>query len=364
MGNIRGAKVKKEEPVKKSALGRRDFMKIGAGTALTLSATTARCVPILRAQTQGKKSGANWWDAKPGPAGTGKPVSIDVHCHWAPTPYTDALAELGHPVTNPFPLNYDLDKRIKWMDEHGVQQHCMTLAGGMPWQMQNAEEGAHLARIINDAGIEAHIAHPTRFLVGIELPPRDPQLALDELNRCAGKPGVRAVHMVDSIERHDYLFDQGWAPVLARIEELGYPILFHQMDGEPNAYGGARNTGPLGLAMALDAPIEHTVMATKFIITGTLDKYPSLQIVLPHAGGAFPYLYGRVEHFLYHMRDPGAVKLERPFREYIRRFYYDYLIYYPEAFRFLVSMVGVDRIVVGTDSFAAQDIDYPNNVLN
>jgi predicted TIM-barrel fold metal-dependent hydrolase len=27
-------------------------------------------------------------------------------------------------------------------------------------------------------------------------------------------------------------------------------------------------------------------------------------------------------------------------------------------------MVGVDRIVVGTDSFAAQDIDYPNNVLD
>jgi predicted TIM-barrel fold metal-dependent hydrolase len=27
-------------------------------------------------------------------------------------------------------------------------------------------------------------------------------------------------------------------------------------------------------------------------------------------------------------------------------------------------MVGTDRIVVGTDDFAAKDVDYPNNVLD
>ncbi len=220
------------------------------------------------------------------------------------------------------------------MDDHGDQMHCMTLAGGMPWQRQTAAEGARLAQAINDAGIEAHIKHPDRFVVGIELAPRDPQLALVELNRCAGKPGVRAVHMCDSIERHDYIFDPGWAPVLARIEQLGYPIIFHQMGGEPNNYGGNRTAGPPDLAAGLDAPIEHAVMATKFIITGTLDKYPKLDMVLPHAGGAFPYLAGRVEHFLYHMGNPGAVKLDRPYREYIRRFHYDYLCYYPGGFPF------------------------------
>ena len=76
------------------------------------------------------------------------------------------------------------------------------------------------------------------------------------------------------------------------------------MDGVANAFGGARTAGPPNLASAIDAPIEHTFLATKFIYTGTLDKYPNLQIVLPHAGGAFPYLAGRVEHFLFHMNRP------------------------------------------------------------
>jgi aminocarboxymuconate-semialdehyde decarboxylase len=121
--------------------------------------------------------------------------------------------------------------------------------------------------------------------------------------------------------------------------------------------------GKINLTAGLDAPTDHTVLATKLIMTGTLDKYPKLEMILPHAGGAFPYLAGRIEHFLYHFNGP-QVTLARPFREYLRRFHYDYLIYYPEAFRFLVTMVGTDRIVVGTDIFAAKDVQYPNDVLD
>ena len=103
----------------------------------------------------------------------------------------------------------------------------------------------------------------------------------------AGKPGVRAVHLPDSIERHDYIIDPNFAPVLARIEELGLPIIFHQMDGVANNYGGDRVSGPPNLAAGLDAPIDHTVLATKLMMSGILDKYPKLEMVLPHAGGSF-----------------------------------------------------------------------------
>ena len=55
--------------------------------------------------------------------------------------------------------------------------------------------------------------------------------------------------------------------------------------------------------------------------------------------------------------------MERPFRDYLRRFHYDYLNYYPEALRFLIGEVGSDRIVIGTDLFAARDIEYPNSFV-
>ncbi|HKE26347.1 MAG TPA: amidohydrolase family protein [Bryobacteraceae bacterium] len=347
-----------EQQVKRATISRRDCLSIGACAAAMSLLNPGKA----SAQAPASK-GVPWWAARPGKGGVGKPVAIDMHSHWSPEPYNKALAELGQPLANLYPLDHDLDKRRQWMDDHGDLMHCLTLSGAMPWQRTSAQEGAHLAQVINDAGIQVHQKYPDRFVIGIELPIRDSELALKELNRVAGQPGVRAVHLPDSIERHDYIFDPGFAPVFARIQELNYPIIFHQMDGVANAFGGGRTVGPPNLAAGIDAPIEHTFLASKFIYTGTLDRYPNLQIVLPHAGGAFPYLAGRVEHFLFHMNNQGT-SIQHPFRDYLRRFHYDYLIYYPEALQFLMGLVGSDRIVVGTDNFAAKDVEYPAAVLD
>ena len=68
-----------------------------------------------------------------------------MHSHWSPEPYDKALADLGQPLANPYPLDHDLDKRRKWMDEHGDLMHCLTLSGAMPWQRVTPQQGAHLA---------------------------------------------------------------------------------------------------------------------------------------------------------------------------------------------------------------------------
>ena len=186
-------------------------------------------------------------------------------------------------------------------------------------------------------------------------------MALKEVNRVAGKPGMRAVHLPNSMEQRDYLFEPAFEPIFTRCQELGYPLLFHPLDGEANFYS-KRLVGPPSLTNWLGFTFEHATTAAKFITTGTLDKFPRLDIVLPHGGGAFPFIFARIEHGLYKMGSV-QVKLARPFKEYIRRFHYDYLNYYPEALRFLISAVGSDRIVIGTDLFAARDIEYPNSFV-
>jgi aminocarboxymuconate-semialdehyde decarboxylase len=345
-------KLKKEHTVKNTAAGRRDFLKAGGAAAL-----------IATLKTDAAWAQGETWNARPSKSGVGPPVSIDVHSHWFPEAYLKAVAELGHPVPDPYPLSFDLDKRRKWMEEHGVRTHILTLDARSPWQWASREDGLRLARIVNDAAIEAHTVFPDRFLGAVVAPIREPVLTLQEINRVAGKPGMKALHLPDSMERHDYLFEPDFAPVFARCQELGYPIIFHNMGGPANSFGADRDAGRPGLETALDATFDHAVVATKFILSGTLDKFPKLQIVLPHAGGAFPYLAGRVDHFLYNMEGP-PVTLAHPFKDYLRRFHYDYLAYYPEAFRFLFSLVGADRILVGTDGYDARDVEYPNAVLD
>lgn len=334
---------------------RRDFLSMG-GSAAFMAAISAKAALA--------QAGVDWWDARPSKASTGPPLCIDVHAHWAPEAYINAVHGFGHNVEI-HPYYSDLNGRLKWMDEHGVHMHVLSLDGSAPWQWVTPEQGMRLAQIVNDAAVEAHMAHPDRFVAAVVAPVRDPALTLQELNRTAGKPGMKALHLPDSMEGHDYLFEPAFAPVFARCEELGYPIVFHQIGND----GGKRNertAGPPSLVAALDAPYDHGVIATKFITSGTLDKFPKLDIILPHAGGDFPWLAGRVEHFLYHYyldRGP-VVNLPHPFRDYLRRFHYDYLAYYPEAFRYLLDLVGPERILVGTDSFAAMDVQYPAAVID
>lgn len=337
-----------KQGVTSAPLDRRDFIKMSAGVGAV--AMTAIEAGEALAQSGGR--------------------SIDLHNHWSPQPYLKALSQIKMPpgasvgTSAPNPLGYDLDKRIAWMDAHGVAMHVLTLSGGMPWQWVSPSDGARLAQIMNDAGIEAHAKHPTRFLAAIEMDVRDPRGALQELNRVAGKPGLRAVHLPNSMETKDYVFEPDFEPILKRCEELGYPLLFHPLDGEDNIYGGKERLGnPLAVSANINNTLgftfESATTAAKFIITGTLDKFPKLEIVLPHSGGCFPYIAGRIERGF----QAKQFKAQHPFREYIRRFHYDSMTFYPETMKFLVSLVGADRVVIGTDDYAAMDVEQPNALV-
>jgi aminocarboxymuconate-semialdehyde decarboxylase len=105
-------------------------------------------------------------------------------------------------------------------------------------------------------------------------------------------------------------------------------------------------------------PHEAAIAAASLIFGGVLDDFPKLDVVLPHAGGSFPWLIGRFDngvatrHELEHIRQPASA--------YLRRFHYDTISHSPQILRFLMSMVGADRIVIGSDyNF---DAGYPRPV--
>ena len=326
--------------------GRRRFLQLGAGMAA--GGLLAGC-------------------AAPAGGAKGVPIGIDVHAHWTPEPYARRMAELGRPtfangsVLNP--LMYDIPRRMAWMDEHNIKTHVLTLSGNMPWWWATPADAKYLAQSVNESALEAHARVPDRFLVGLAVPIAQPEAALAELNRMAGKPGVCAVGLPNSMNGEDYLFKPEYAPFLKRCEELGYPLLFHPLDFPPNYFAGPeRLAGPSFIYNTVGFPTEHANTAEKFIVTGTLDRYPKLKILLAHAGGSFPFIAARLNHAI--KMKASNVVLQQPYETYIRRFHYDTLTYSVPGLQYLIDTVGIDRIVIGTDVFAAMAVTDPMELVN
>ena len=84
-------------------IARRSFMKTGAASLGALAALRPEAAtPAETLQP--------WWDARPASANANRPVAIDLHAHWVPPPYAKAMADLGKPLGNPFPLELDIQQ--------------------------------------------------------------------------------------------------------------------------------------------------------------------------------------------------------------------------------------------------------------
>lgn len=127
------------------------------------------------------------------------------------------------------------------------------------------------------------------------------------------------------------------------MEALGLPLSLHPVN--PCCIERMRNFHMRNL---IGNPHEAAIAAASLIFGGVLDDFPRLDVVLPHAGGSFPWLIGRYDNGVAtRSRELGHMK--KPASAYLRRFYYDTISHNPQIMRFLMEMVGADRVVVGSD---------------
>jgi aminocarboxymuconate-semialdehyde decarboxylase len=291
-----------------------------------------------------------------------KPVAVDVHAHYFPERFFSIIEEAGQPfgaridrshATGPvielkgsrtFPLEvtyWDLDRRVKAMDRAKVDVHALSLTAPMVY-FADGPVGLRLARAVNDAMDAAHTAYPGRFVGCATLPMQEPKLALDELARVGTLPGIRAVYLGTNVNGRD-LSEPDFAPIFARCEALRLPVLLH-----PLTVIGAARLGKFYLNNFLGNPFDTAVAAAHLVFGGVLDRHPKLEVCLPHAGGAMPYLMGRLTHGQ-RVRPETKGVARQPFERYLRRFTYDTITHSPRLLKFLIDTVGAERVMLGSD---------------
>jgi aminocarboxymuconate-semialdehyde decarboxylase len=288
-------------------------------------------------------------------------AAIDVHAHFYPKAFLDLIAaegpahglewreapgkgpqfKVGHLVTGPVGPRYtELEARLAAMDEQGVAAHALSLSQPMVY-WAGRTLGEKLAATFNEELARAHERAPERLVGLAMLPMHEPDLAAREVERAAKLPGVRGFYLATCVNARE-LSDEAFFPVYERIEALGMPVFLH-----PVFVIGAERLARFYLTNLLGNPFESAIAAAHLIFGGVLDRFPRLEWVLPHAGGAFPWLAGRLSRG-WEKREELR-NTERPPVEYLRRFYYDTIGYSEDVLEHLVRVVGPERVLLGSD---------------
>jgi aminocarboxymuconate-semialdehyde decarboxylase len=184
--------------------------------------------------------------------------------------------------------------------------------------------------------------HPRPQLVGsLTLPLQDLELALGELERAHHELGLRVVQLPAQIDGV-YL---GEPPLRELWEEIARRklVVFIHPDGVRDPWFQR-----YALWNSVGQPIEEARVLASLIYDGVLETFPEIPIVVSHGGGYLPHYYGRLDRNVLNMPDSTANISEAP-SAYLRRLYYDTCVYEPSTLAALVTQVGADHILMGSD---------------
>jgi aminocarboxymuconate-semialdehyde decarboxylase len=236
----------------------------------------------------------------------------------------------------------DPARQVAAMDELGVDVHLISaILAVTPTGWAPAGIALELNRAYNDLIAEAVRDHPRRLVGSLTLPLQDLELALGELERAHHELGLRVVQLPAQIDGV-YL---GEPPLRELWEEIARRklVVFIHPDGVRDPWFQR-----YALWNSVGQPIEEARVLASLIYDGVLETFPEIPIVVSHGGGYLPHYYGRLDRNVLNMPDSTANISEAP-SAYLRRLYYDTCVYEPSTLAALVTQVGADHILMGSD---------------
>jgi aminocarboxymuconate-semialdehyde decarboxylase len=284
---------------------------------------------------------------------------IDTHAHLVPQDLLSAIARerasfpsvrvieeggslafafAGGKPTRPVSKQLgDVAARIAWMDQQGIG---LQVVGGwvdmFGYELQ-AAEGEAWSRLINDAMLSMAKTEP-RFVPLASVPLQDGARAATVLKQAigAGFPGV----MIGTLPRGigSVLDAKDLDPFWAAADDTGAVVHIH-----PSFDAGDARVNDYGLQNAVGRISDAIVATARLLYSGHVTRFSNVKFVVPMGAAGLPFVLGRLGRN--HQITPG---LSDPV-EAIGRLYTDTILHDPRVLRFVVSVLGADHIMLGSD---------------
>jgi aminocarboxymuconate-semialdehyde decarboxylase len=291
-----------------------------------------------------------------------KSFAVDLHCH-VHTPAADELAtQTGKPGADPM-TRYgnartqehqqklraaldrkltSVDQRIADMDRMGVDVQAISTSPLQYYYSVEADLGRRISRTINERLAEIVGSRPDRFVALGTVPMQAPELAVAELEYCMRRLGFRGMEIGTNIGGAD-LSDSRFEALFAKAEELGAVIFLH-----PIGFTDTRRLTQHFLTNVIGNPLDTTVALSHIVFGGVLERHPRLKFVAAHGGGYLGHYPARMDH-AYKVRPECHDHIKRPPTSYLKKVYFDTVVFSQAQLEHLVRLWGADHIVIGTD---------------
>lgn len=257
---------------------------------------------------------------------------IDVHAHYYSARYLELLGRPDLPPRAAAALaGQGIAERLALLDRSGIDTQVLSVSQAQPY-LPDPGAAAEAAKVANEEYIGLCTAYHGRFLAFAALPLPHVDQALAEIDRIASADPVVGFTLGCSVAGRQ-LDDPLFQPVFAELDRRGAVVFLHPVGQEDTPWLAGHN-----LAWLVGAPFEDTAAALRLVLSGVPDRFPGLKFIVPHLGGAIPFLIARI----------GRKSAEQ-ISNGLRTMYYDTVSGSAEALASACRTYGADRLLFGTD---------------
>jgi aminocarboxymuconate-semialdehyde decarboxylase len=233
--------------------------------------------------------------------------------------------------------------RMEECEESGVNLQVLSTIPALFSYWSKDNECLELSQFLNNHIANLSQENPSKYIGLGTIPMQNPDLAIQEMDRCINKlnlPGIQMGSNINGLNLSETLF----TPIFEHAEKIGCSIFIH-----PWEMMGQSDIEKYWLPWLVGMPAETSRAICSLIFGGVFERYPNLKIAFAHGGGAFPFTAGRVDHGFNVRPDLCAMDNSILPSSYMKNFYVDSLVHSENAMKFLIETMGVERIALGSD---------------
>lgn len=251
---------------------------------------------------------------------------------------------------------WDPDVRISECNHHHVDVQVLSTIPVLFSYWAKPDDCLDVSRFLNDHIASVVERYPSRFVGLGTIPMQSPELAIREIERCK-KIGLKGIEIGSNINDIN-LNEPQFFPIYEAAEELGMSLFVH-----PWNMMGTKQMDKYWLPWLVGMPAETSRAICSMIFGGVFERFKSLKVAFAHGGGSFPSTIGRIEQGYRVRPDLTALDNDVNPRDYLGKFYVDSLIHDPGFLKFVIDLLGEDKVMIGSDYPFPLGEDIPGEII-